>query len=114
MLFILYINDIVHTSSLLELILFADDTTLLFSHPDIELQNDIINIEPQEICNWFQANKLSSVNTTKINYMVLGTPQSTRKFIDINQNIDKLNDPELTSSSDVEKVNSILNLMVCL
>ena len=36
--------------------------------------------------------------------MVLGTPQSTRKFIDINQNIDKLNDSELTSSSDVEKV----------
>ena len=36
--------------------------------------------------------------------MVLGTPQSTRKFIDINQNIDNLNDSELTSSSDVEKV----------
>ena len=36
--------------------------------------------------------------------MVLGTPQSTRKFIDINQNIDNLNDSKLTSSSDVEKV----------
>ena len=35
---------------------------------------------------------------------ILGTPQSTRKFIDINQNIDNLNDSELTSSSDVEKV----------
>ena len=103
LLFILYINDIVNTTSLLELILFADDTTLLFSHPDIASQNDIINIELQEICNWFQANKLS-VNATKTNYMVLGTPQSTRKFIDINQNIDNLNDSELTSSSDVEKV----------
>ena len=30
LLFILYINDIVNTTSLLELILFADDTTLLF------------------------------------------------------------------------------------
>ena len=103
LLFILYINDIVNTTSLLELILFADDTTLLFSHPDMASQNDIINIELQEICNWFQANKLS-VNATKTNYMVLGTPQSTRKFIDINQNIDNLNDSELTSSSDVEKV----------
>ena len=36
--------------------------------------------------------------------MVLGTPQSTREFIDINRNIDILNDSELTSSSDVEKV----------
>ena len=76
---------------------------MLFSHPDIASQNDIINIELQEICNWFQANKLSVI-ATKTNYMVLGTPQSTRKFIDINQNIDKLNDSELTSSSDVEKV----------
>ena len=43
LLFILYINDIVNTTSLLELILFADDTTLLFSHQDIVSQNDIIN-----------------------------------------------------------------------
>ena len=35
LLFILYVNDIVNTTSLLELILFADGTTLLFSHPDI-------------------------------------------------------------------------------
>ena len=75
LLFILYINDNVSTTSLLELILFADDTTLLFSHPEIASQNDIINIELQEICNWFQANKLS-VNATKTNYMVLGTPQN--------------------------------------
>ena len=99
----IYINDIVKTISLHELILFADDTTLLFSHSDIASQNDIINIELQEICNWLQANKLS-VNATKTNYMVLGTPQSKRKFIDINQNIDNLNDSELTSSSDLEKV----------
>ena len=109
LLFILYINDIVNTTSLLELILFADDTTLLFSHADIASQNDIINIELQEICNWFQANKLS-VNATKTNYMVLRTPQSTRKFIDINQNIDNLNDSELTSSCDVEKVKLSIKL----
>ena len=30
LLFILHINDIVNTTSLLELIIFADDTTLLF------------------------------------------------------------------------------------
>ena len=42
--------------------------------------------------------------------MVLGTPQSTRKFTDINQNIDNLNDFELTSSSDVEKVTHNIKL----
>ena len=103
LLFTLYINDIVNTTSLLELILFADDTTLLFSHPDLASQNEIINNELQEICNWFQANKLS-VNASKTNYMVLGTHHSTRKFIDINQDIDILNDSESTNSRDVEKL----------
>ena len=56
LLFILYINDTVNTTSFLELILFADDTTLLFSHPDIASQNEIINKKLQEICNLFQAN----------------------------------------------------------
>ena len=98
-LFILYINDIVNSTSLLELILFADDTTLLFSHPDI----DFINNELQEMYNWFQAKKLS-VNASETNYMVLGTHHSIRKFIDINQNINILNNSELTSSRSVEKV----------
>ena len=103
LLFILYINDIVNTTSLLELILFADDTTLLFSHPDIASQNEIINKEVQEICNWFQANKLS-VNAGKTNYILLGTYHNTRKFIDINQDIDALNESESTNSRDFEKV----------
>ena len=102
LLFIVYINDIVNTTSLLELILFADDTTLLFSHPDIASQNEIINKELQEICNWFQANKLS-VNAGKTNYMVLGTHYNTRKFIDINQDINVLNESESTNSRDLEK-----------
>ena len=102
LLFMLYINDIVNTTSLLELILFADDTTLLFSHPDIASQNEIINKELQEICNWFQANKLS-VNADKTNYMVLGTHHNTRKFTDINQDINVLNESESTNSRDLEK-----------
>ena len=99
----MYINDIVNTSSLLELILFADDTTLLFSHPDIVSKHEIINNELQKICNWFQANKLS-VNASKTNYMVLGTHYSTRKFINNNQDIDILKDSKSTNSRDVEKV----------
>ncbi len=38
LLFILYINDIVNITPLLELILFADDTTLLFFDTDLEKQ----------------------------------------------------------------------------
>ena len=51
LLFLLYIYDIVSTTSLLELILFADDRTLLFYHPDIAFQNKIIIEELQEVSN---------------------------------------------------------------
>ena len=33
LLFILYVNDITYTSDVLEVILFADDTAILYSHP---------------------------------------------------------------------------------
>ena len=51
----------------------------------------------------FQANKLS-VNASKTNYMVLGTHHSTRKFIDLNQDIDILTDSKSSGCRDVEKV----------
>ena len=63
----------------------------------------MINKELQELCNWFQANKLSA-NASKNNYMVLRTHHSTRKFIHINQDINILNDSESTSFRHVEKV----------
>ena len=90
----LYINAIVNTTSLLELTwtLFADDITLLFSHPDISSQNNIINNELQELYNWFQDSRLS-VNTSKTNYMVLFW-----KFINTNQETYLPNDSEPTSS----------------
>ena len=66
LLFILYINDITNTSTLLDFILFADDTTILFSSDDICSETDKINKELSEISNWFRANKLP-VNASKTN-----------------------------------------------
>ena len=87
LLFILYVNDITTTTSLLEIILFADDTTLLYSHPDISSKVNLINNELREISNWFKANKLS-VNASKTNYMMLGTSHMTNKYIDVNEPCD--------------------------
>ena len=39
LLFLIYINDIVNSSSLLKFILFADDTTVIFSHCDMHCKN---------------------------------------------------------------------------
>ena len=70
LLFILYINDITNTSTLLDLILFAADTTILYSSSDIVSKIPLINTELTEVSNWFKAN-------TKTNYMIMGTKYVT-------------------------------------
>ena len=50
---------------------------------------NLINKELCEICNWFKANKLSA-NASKTNYMVLGTSQSTNKYM--YENVDSSGD----------------------
>ena len=83
LLFILYINDITNTSSILDFILFADDTTILYSSDKIESKINLVNNELKEVSNWFKANKLS-VNASKTNFMILGTPKmSSVKHIEI-------------------------------
>ena len=76
LLFILYVNDITSTSNVFDFILFADDTTILYSHENIESQISVVNAELKEVSNWFKTNKLS-VNASKTNYMILGTSHMT-------------------------------------
>ena len=76
LLFILYVNDITSTSNVLDFILFADDTTILYSHENIESQISVVNAELKEISNWFKTNKLSG-NANKTNYLILGTSHMT-------------------------------------
>ena len=51
LLFILYVNDIVNTSSELEFVLFADDATILYSHEDLVSKIDVVNNELKEVTN---------------------------------------------------------------
>ena len=76
LLFILYINDITNTSTLLDFLLFADDTTILYSSSDIVSKIPLVNRELTEVSNWIKTNKLS-VNATKTNYMIMGTQYMT-------------------------------------
>ena len=59
----------------------------MYSHPNISSKINLINKELGEISNWFKANKLS-VNASKTNYMILGTPHITNKYIDANEQSD--------------------------
>ena len=69
LLFLLYINDITHSSSLLKCILFADDTSVFLSHKDIDVLQANFNRELELITLWLGLNKLT-VNKTKTNYMI--------------------------------------------
>ena len=59
LLFLLYINDIVHSSSIFKFTLFADDTSLFYSHKNNRNIETILNNELSKISSWLAANKLS-------------------------------------------------------
>jgi len=64
LLFILYINDMVNCSNLFHFIVFADDTTLFFSHCNYNILIQTVNTELKKLSLWFKINKLS-LNTQK-------------------------------------------------
>ncbi len=67
LLFILYINDIVKVSSVLNPVLFADDTSILYAHTDFDTIIEEVNGELQKITTCFHTNKLS-LYITKIKF----------------------------------------------
>ena len=78
LLFILYINDIQHSSNLLKFILFADDTNVFFSDKDIDRLQSTLNSELDKVSNWLIANKLS-INVKK-KLIILFLDQDKRKY----------------------------------
>ena len=67
---------------LLKFILFADDTTLLFSSKSLQHINQIINIELQTVSEWIRANKLS-LNISKTNFMIFKKYSITKNSLQI-------------------------------
>ena len=70
LLFLLYINDIQHCSDLVSIILFTDDTNILYNDICLKTLNETLRIEMNRIANWLNVNKLS-LNTTKRKYIVI-------------------------------------------
>ena len=77
LLFILYINDIVKCSDILQFILFADDTNIFYSNSDISELERIVNVELSKLSNWFKANRLS-LNATKTNFIIFGNKKVSK------------------------------------
>ena len=67
LLFLIYINDIVHSSNVLSFVLLVDDTTLYVQNDLIDSAIEILNTELNKEALWFDFNKLTlNVNKTQM------------------------------------------------
>ena len=71
LLFIIYINDITTSSSILKSILFADDTNLFNSNQNFQQLIESTNFELNKLSEWFKSNKLS-LNVDKTKFIIFG------------------------------------------
>ena len=81
LLFLLYINDIVLSSDLFKFTLFADDTSLFYSHNNKSDASTIINCELNKISEWLAANKLS-LNVGKSKLLIFTNKNKNKKSLD--------------------------------
>ena len=58
LLFLLYVNDIPQSVEC-ELLLYADDTCLIFQHKKVEVIENSLNKDFANLCDWFVDNRLS-------------------------------------------------------
>ncbi len=77
LLFLIYINDL-SSSIKLQVISFADDTTVYHSGPDLTKVMRTLNDEMAKLFRWLNANKLS-LNLSKTKYMIFGSNHAIRK-----------------------------------
>ena len=75
LLFLIFINDLWYSKPLLEIILFADDTNLFYSHNNVKDVFKTMNAELSHLNDWFCENKLS-LNTDKTRYILFHKAKS--------------------------------------
>ena len=59
LLFFIYINDMPYASKILDIHLFADDTSILILNKNLEELETIVNSELVNISDWLISNKLT-------------------------------------------------------
>ena len=59
LLFLIYSNDIVNSSTILSFVLFVDDTTVYVHYDSIDDEIQILNTQLSKVASWFDSNKLT-------------------------------------------------------
>ena len=102
-LFLLYINDIYKSSSILNFHLFADDTSIFHSNKNINFLETTVNTELIKVSNWLKANKLT-LNVSKSSCMIFHPPQKQ-----INEPTIKINDEIIKNATSCKYLGVILD-----
>ena len=69
LLFLLYVNDLPNTSSLLTFHLFADDTNIYFSSKNLSHLEATLNCELKSVAEWMKCNRLA-LSISKTNFIL--------------------------------------------
>ena len=83
LLFILYTNDLPNTLTVSKSILFADDTTIYYSHSNLNTLYTNLNKDLQILNDWFKTNKLS-LNVSKTQYMIFNKKKQRAQDAELN------------------------------
>ena len=84
-LFILYINDMCEVSKLLNIILFADDTSMFYLTRNIVDIAYTVNNELEKLDIWFRVNTLS-LNVNKTNFIMFANKKQHGPTVNITLN----------------------------
>jgi hypothetical protein len=91
LLFLLYINDLPGSiNNLSKPTLFVDDTNIIFTHPNLTVFKEEINIVFEKIIKWFQIN-LVSLNSNKTYYMHFMSKTNYAVNVNINYQTNQIN-----------------------
>jgi hypothetical protein len=74
LLFLVFINDIVYSSDIAQFLLYADDTTSLYTGSDLAALFTVINSDLLKISYWCNVNKIS-INYNKTKYTIFSPKQ---------------------------------------
>ena len=94
LLFLLYVNDMPQAVNCMP-ILFADDTCLIFTAPNLASLTTIINKELQNLSIWFDFNKFM-VNPSKSNFLII-PPKLNKPFLQTNVFLNNISIPQCIS-----------------
>ena len=85
LLFLVFIIDIVKSSSRLKFNLFADDTSIYLSDGRLSTLYNVMNFELDKVCNWLLANRLA-LNVDKTVYLLFSGKKTcilSRKLVHV-------------------------------